>query len=49
MEKLINLIQQFDTGDIALPIMQRDYVWRPRKVEDLLGEIREIRGHNTSY
>ena len=33
MEKLINLVRQFDTGDIALPIMQRDYVWRPCKLE----------------
>jgi len=39
MRKLINLIQEFDTGDIALPIMQRDYVWRPRKVEDLLDSL----------
>lgn len=39
MEKLINLVRQFDTGDIALPIMQRDYVWRPRKVEDLLDSL----------
>ena len=36
MEKLIDLIRQFDTGDIALPNMQRDYVWRPQKVEKLL-------------
>jgi len=36
MEKLIDLIRQFDTGDIALPDMQRDYVWRPQKVEKLL-------------
>ncbi len=36
MEKLIDLIRQFDTGDIALPNMQRDYVWRPLKVERLL-------------
>jgi hypothetical protein len=36
MQKLINLIRQFDLGDIALPIMQRDHVWRPCKVEALL-------------
>jgi hypothetical protein len=36
MAKLSNLIRQLDTGDIALPIMQRDYVWRPQKVEKLL-------------
>ena len=39
MEKLINLIRQFDRGDIALPIMQREYVWRPRKVELLLDSL----------
>ena len=39
MEKLINLIRQFDTGDIALPIMQREYVWRPQKVELLLDSL----------
>jgi len=39
MEKLIDLVRKFDTGDIALPIMQRDYVWRPRKVELLLDSL----------
>ena len=39
MKKLINLIREFDTGDIALPIMQRDYVWRPRKVEAILDSL----------
>jgi len=39
MEKLIDLIRQFDTGDIALPIMQRDYVWQPKKVEALLDSL----------
>jgi len=39
MEKLINLVRQFDTGDIALPLMQREYVWRPRKVESLLDSL----------
>lgn len=39
MEKLIDLISQFDSGDIALPIMQREYVWRPRKVECLLDSL----------
>lgn len=39
MEKLIDLIRQFDTGDIALPNMQRDYVWRPQKVEKLLDSL----------
>lgn len=39
MEKLIDLIRQLDTGDIALPNMQRDYVWRPPKVEKLLDSL----------
>jgi len=39
LEKLINLVREFDTGDIALPIMQREYVWRPRKVELLLDSL----------
>jgi hypothetical protein len=39
MAKLIDLIHQFDTGDIALPNMQRDYVWRPPKVERLLDSL----------
>jgi uncharacterized protein with ParB-like and HNH nuclease domain len=39
MEKLIDLIRQLDTGDIALPDMQRDYVWRPPKVERLLDSL----------
>jgi len=39
MEKLIDLVRQFDTGDIALPLMQREYVWRPRKVELLLDSL----------
>ncbi len=39
MEKLINLVREFDHGDIALPIMQRDFVWRPRKVELFLDSL----------
>jgi len=39
VEKLINLLRQFDTGDIALPIMQREFVWRPRKVELFLDSL----------
>ncbi|HXB74576.1 MAG TPA: DUF262 domain-containing protein [Candidatus Acidoferrales bacterium] len=39
MDKLIDLIRQLDTGDIALPIMQREYVWRPLKVERLLDSL----------
>jgi uncharacterized protein with ParB-like and HNH nuclease domain len=39
MEKLIDLIRQFDRGDIALPNMQREFVWRPPKVEELLDSL----------
>jgi uncharacterized protein with ParB-like and HNH nuclease domain len=39
MEKLIDLIRQFDRGDIALPEMQREFVWQPPKVEKLLDSL----------
>src|ERR1035438_10430202 len=39
MDKRIDLIRQLDAGDIALPIMQRDYVWKPLKVERLLDSL----------
>jgi hypothetical protein len=34
-----NLVQRFDRGDIRLPLMQRDYVWRPKKVTKLLDSL----------
>lgn len=39
MEKLVDLVRQFETGEIVLPIMQREYVWKPRKVEALLDSL----------
>src|SRR5207247_8089183 len=38
--KLIDLVRMFDGGLIELPLMQRDYVWRPGKVIDLLDSLR---------
>ena len=32
----MTFVQRFDSGDIRLPLMQRDYVWKPRKVTRLL-------------
>lgn len=37
--KLIDLVRRFDTGEILLPMMQRDYVWRPAKVVNLLDSL----------
>lgn len=34
--KVSDLVARFDSGQIRLPIMQRDYVWKPRKVVKLL-------------
>ncbi|MGD1149012.1 MAG: DUF262 domain-containing protein [Thermoanaerobaculaceae bacterium] len=39
MEKLVELVRQFETGEIVLPIMQREYVWKPKKVEALLDSL----------
>jgi hypothetical protein len=33
------LVHRFDTGEIRLPVMQRDYVWRPKKVVRLLDSL----------
>jgi hypothetical protein len=33
------LVEGFDSGDIRLPVMQRDFVWRPRKVTQLLDSL----------
>nr|WP_283814266.1 DUF262 domain-containing protein [Bradyrhizobium aeschynomenes] len=33
------MVQRFDTGEIQLPIMQRDYVWKPKKVVELLDSL----------
>ena len=34
--EIAELVERFDRGDIRLPLMQRDYVWRAKKVEDFL-------------
>lgn len=34
-----DLVQRFDSGEIRLPLMQRDYVWRPKKVTKLLDSL----------
>ena len=37
--KIADLVDRFDTGEIRLPLMQRDYVWRPKKVTTLLDSL----------
>ncbi len=37
--RIIDLVKRFDTGEIRLPLMQRDYVWRPAKVVKLLDSL----------
>lgn len=37
--QIIDLVKRFDSGEIRLPLMQRDYVWRPAKVAKLLDSI----------
>lgn len=34
-----DLMQRFDSGEIRLPLMQRDYIWRPKKVTALLDSL----------
>src|SRR3954464_12226884 len=34
-----DLVQRFDTGEIRLPLMQRDYVWKGKKVVRLLDSL----------
>lgn len=34
-----DLVRRFDTGEIMLPLMQRDYVWKPKKVVRLLDSL----------
>ena len=36
---IFDLVRDFDSGDIQLPIMQRDYVWKPRQVIKLMDSI----------
>lgn len=37
--QLIELVRRFNTGEIQLPLMQRDYVWKSAKVVKLLDSI----------
>lgn len=37
--RIIDLVNRFDTGEIRLPLMQRDYVWRANKVVKLLDSL----------
>lgn len=37
--QIIDLVRRFDSGEIRLPLMQRDYVWRPVKVVKLLDSL----------
>src|SRR5436309_8047094 len=37
--KVSELVQRFDSGEIRLPLMQRDYVWKATKVVRLLDSL----------
>lgn len=37
--EVAELVERFDRGDIRLPLMQRDYVWRAKKVVKLLDSL----------
>jgi hypothetical protein len=37
--RIIDLVRRFDRGEIRLPLMQRDYIWRPLKVVKLLDSL----------
>jgi hypothetical protein len=37
--QILDLVRRFDSGEIRLPLMQRDYVWRPVKVVKLLDSL----------
>ncbi len=34
-----DLVERFNSGEIRLPLMQRDYVWKPKKVARLLDSL----------
>ena len=38
-EHILDLVRAFDSGKIQLPIMQRDYVWKPRQVIKLMDSL----------
>lgn len=37
--RIIDLVRRFDSGEIRLPLMQREYVWKPAKVVKLLDSL----------
>ena len=37
--KISDLVERFDSGEIRLPLMQRGYVWNPKKVTTLLDSL----------
>ncbi|GER79137.1 conserved hypothetical protein [Candidatus Denitrolinea symbiosum] len=37
--QIIDLVRRFDSGEIQLPMMQREYVWKPAKVVKLLDSL----------
>lgn len=37
--RIDDLVSRFDSGEIRLPLMQRDYVWKPKKVTALLDSL----------
>lgn len=37
--RIIDLVRRFDIGEIRLPLMQREYVWKPAKVVKLLDSL----------
>ena len=37
--RIIDLVRRFDSGEIRLPLMQREYVWKPVKVVKLLDSL----------
>ena len=36
---LIELVRRYESGEIQLPLMQRDYVWTPKKLLSLLDSL----------
>ena len=36
---ILDLVERFDSGEIRLPLMQRDYVWKAKKVVKLLDSL----------
>ena len=36
---LKNMVEEVRNGEIELPLLQRDYVWKPKKIEELLDSL----------